>query len=151
MRDVTSASLDSLVPELIAPCGMNCGLCIGHVRKRNTCPGCNHPDDAAKAHHCAACAIKQCEYLAKSPYPFCGDCAKYPCRRLRDLDKRYRTKYRMSMLENLSEIRRIGVGEFVERERTRWDCPQCGMLVSVHRAECLACGRSVEDLRGAGL
>jgi hypothetical protein len=151
MRDVAPAHPDSLTKELMAPCGMDCGLCIGHLRDRKTCPGCNDPDDASKAHHCAACVIKRCEHLPRGPEAFCVDCAKYPCARLRQLDKRYRSKYRMSMLENLNELRRVGVTAFADLERTRWACPHCGALVSVHRTACLACGKSVEGTRGAGL
>ena len=151
MADAAPAHPDSLTAELIAPCGMDCGVCIGHLRDHKTCPGCNDPDDSSKAYHCAACTIKRCEHLAQSPGAFCVDCAKYPCARLRQLDKRYRSKYRMSMIENLGELHRVGVEAFVELERTRWACPHCGALVSVHRTVCLACGESVEDTRGAGL
>ncbi|MDO8848274.1 MAG: hypothetical protein Q7W51_07825 [Coriobacteriia bacterium] len=55
----------------------------------------------------------------------------------------------MSMIENLEEMRRIGVEAFVDLERTRWQCQHCGALVSVHRTVCLACGDSVEDTHGA--
>lgn len=151
MGDVVPAQPDSLAAELIARCGMNCGICMGHLRDRKTCPGCNDPDDSSKAYHCVACAIKRCEHFPHGPEAFCVDCAKYPCARLRRLDKRYRSKYRMSMIENLGELQRVGVTAFVERERTRWACPHCGALVSVHRTACLACGESVEDTRGAGL
>ena len=151
MGDTSPALPDSLSAELVAPCGMNCGICIGHLRDRKTCPGCNDPDDSSKAYHCASCVIKQCEHLAQSSEAFCGDCTKYPCARLRQLDKRYRGKYRMSMLGNLSEIHEVGVEAFVGLERARWTCPHCGALVSVHRPVCLACGEPVEDTQGTGL
>lgn len=151
MANASSLRPDSLTAKLIAPCGMDCGVCIGHLRDHKACPGCNDPDDSSKAHHCATCTIKQCEHLAASAEAFCGECTKYPCARLRQLDKRYRSKYRMSMTENLSEIHELGVQAFVERERERWTCPHCGVLVSVHRTVCMACGESVEDTRGTGL
>lgn len=145
-----AARPDSLAPGLIAPCGMNCGLCIGHLRRRKPCPGCNDPYDTSKPGHCVSCAIKTCEHLANGPQALCFTCASYPCARLRRLDKRYRAKYRMSMIENLEELRRIGVEAFVELERGRWACPSCGALACVHLEACLACGESVEDTRGTG-
>ncbi len=151
MGKAPPAHPESLAAKLIAPCGMNCGVCIGHLRERKVCPGCNDPGDSSKANHCAACIIRRCEHLARGPQTFCGDCAKYPCARLRQLDKRYRSKYRMSMIENLAELRAVGAEAFVELERARWACPHCGALVSVHRTVCLACGESVEDTHGAGL
>ena len=145
-----AAQPDALSSELIAPCGMNCGLCIGHLRRRKPCPGCTDSDDSSKPGHCVVCAIKTCEHRSADPEALCVTCASYPCARLRRLDKRYRSKYRMSMLENLEELRKIGVEAFVELERVRWACPRCGALVSVHRETCLVCGESVEDTRGTG-
>ena len=26
---------------MIAPCGINCGFCMAHLRDKNKCPGCN--------------------------------------------------------------------------------------------------------------
>ncbi len=63
---------------------------------------------------------------------FCSDgCENYPCRRLKNLDKRYRTKYGMSMLENLEFIRENGVRKFVKREQKRWK--KDGQIYCVHR------------------
>jgi hypothetical protein len=73
---------------------------------------------------------------------FCSDkCEKYPCRRLKDLDKRYRTKYKMSMLENLEYIKKLGVGKFLESQKKKWTCKKCKSLLCVHRDFCLSCGR----------
>ena len=41
-------STESLDATLIAPCGMNCGICVGHLREKNRCAGCNSDDDAGK-------------------------------------------------------------------------------------------------------
>ncbi len=130
---------------------MNCGICIGHLRDRRPCPGCNDEDDSAKPNHCVVCRIKRCEFRSADPDAHCVDCPEFPCKRLRQLDKRYRTKYRMSMIENLGEIDRLGTEAFVEQERTRWACGQCGALLSPHRTECLACGESAEDSHGTGV
>ena len=57
-----------------------------------------------------------------------------------DLDKRYRTKYDMSMLENLTTIRDSGLTAFVEKEKERWRCRTCGGTICVHRWMCPVCG-----------
>jgi hypothetical protein len=128
-----------LVPELIAPCGMNCGLCMAYVRDKNRCLGCRAGDEG-KAKSCLACTIRNCETLCSSESGFCIDCERLPCPRLKRLDARYRTKYRMSMLENLQAIRAIGVEAFVVSEQERWACPACGSLQCVHTPECVYCG-----------
>lgn len=130
---------ESLTVVLIAPCGMNCGLCSGYLRAKKQCPGCRG-DDASKPNYCVACRIKNCEQLSGGDLSFCGDCETFPCKRLKQLDKRYQAKYSMSMLENLQTIREIGLDEFVAREKTRWTCLECGGLICVHKVHCLACG-----------
>lgn len=62
--------------------------------------------------------------------------------RLRQLDKRYRAKYGMSMTENLLRIQEIGVEAFVADEKPRWTCPECGSLLCVHLPHCGVCGRT---------
>ena len=141
-------SPDVITATMIAPCGMDCAICMGFLRdsrEKNVCPGCNG-DDARKPQSCAACRIKDCPELdgaerASSGQAFCFTCAK-PCTRLKQLDKRYRTKYGMSMLENLATIRELGIEAFVARERVRWTCPGCAGVICVHRGECVYCGRS---------
>ncbi len=128
-----------MTPELIAPCGMNCSLCIGHLREKKPCGGCFKVHDPNKPKVCRSCVIVNCAYLAETSSGFCYDCLKFPCTRLKNLDKRYRTKYRMSMIENLGFIKAQGLGTFVKAEEKRWKCKVCGSGLSVHRDFCLHC------------
>ena len=129
----------SLTANLIAPCGMNCGLCIAYIRARNRCPGCNE-EDAKKPPTRVRCGIKVCPEMGKDR--LCSNCAKLPCALLLRLDKRYRARYGMSMVENLKAIRDVGLEAFVVRERSRWKCPGCGEIICVHKPACVFCGRS---------
>ena len=94
---------------LIAACGMNCGLCIGFLREKKPCGGCFKKDDENKPKVCRSCTIVNCESLAETESGFCYDCDKYPCTRLKRLDKRYRTNYGMSMIDNLNFIKKNGM------------------------------------------
>jgi hypothetical protein len=87
------------------------------------------------------CRIKNCGRIADDGLKYCFGCDKYPCTRLRQLDKRYRTRYGMSMLENLEAIKTGGVRRFVASEKAKWKCAGCGSVLCVHRPACLACGR----------
>ena len=149
MRTVEKALPESLTPDLIAPCGMDCGLCSGHLRAKNRCPGCNG-DDAAKPAYCVTCKIKTCDIIAGGGSSFCFDCTRLPCARLRQLDKRYRTKYGMSMMENLLRIQEVGLDAFVAGEKLKWACPECGSLLCVHLPQCGVCGRAWNALGAAG-
>jgi hypothetical protein len=124
---------------LIAACGMNCGLCIGYLRQKKACGGCYTKHDPNKPNVCRSCKIVNCELLAETVSGFCYDCEKYPCTRLKQLDKRYRTKYRMSMIDNLNFISENGMEKFLENEQNRWRCDVCGSGVSVHRDFCMSC------------
>ena len=94
---------------------MNCGICSAYLRDERKCPGCKK---AGQKFH-ATCIIKNCDKIKK--IRFCSDkCEKYPCQRLKSLDKRYRTKYGMSMIENLENIRKNGIRKFINKEKKRW-------------------------------
>ncbi len=127
-----------LKSSLIAPCGMNCGLCYAFQREKNKCPGCNY-DNENKPKYCIGCSIKNCESPKNNNSKFCFACQKYPCKRLKELDKRYRTKYGISMIENLYLIKVVGIRKFLKSEKEKWACPNCGNIISVHEKECLDC------------
>jgi ribosomal protein S27AE len=124
--------------SMIAPCGMNCGTCIAFLRDKNKCYGCRI-DSADKLKTRQLCVIKNCNYLAATSSKFCYDCDKFPCPRIKQIDKRYRTKYRTSFIQNLLMIKENGITNFLEFESERRTCPNCGSVLSVHRNNCLIC------------
>lgn len=102
--------------DLIAPCGMNCGICRAYLRSKNPCQGCNKAEQnwpKTRVH----CKLRNCQ---KRNSKFCYDCAQFPCDRLKHLDLRYRTRYGMSEIENLEFIRDKGIEKFLEEERKKW-------------------------------
>lgn len=101
--------------NLIAPCGMNCGLCVMYLRNKNKCPGCLSGRKVNGG--CIKCGIKLCKNR-KGKY--CFDCDKFPCERLIRLDKRYQKRYGMSEIENLIKIREKGIKVFMINEKKKW-------------------------------
>ena len=136
--------LGKFAPELIAPCGMNCGICKAFLREKDKCPSCRGPDDSKKI-TVIRCKIKTCENLQKDNVTLCFECAEFPCKNLKHLDTRYRTKYNMSMVENLQEIKEKGIKQFRENQARKYNCPQCGGIISVHRRKCYTCGYVEND------
>lgn len=130
--------------QMISPCGMNCALCLGHQREKNRCQGCRI-ESPNKRISCVKCSIVQCDKRNGKDADFCYVCDSFPCTRLKTLDKRYRTKYNMSMLENLENIKEHGIESFTENEKVRWSCETCGGLICVHRGYCLACDRQEQN------
>jgi hypothetical protein len=126
-------------PELIAPCGINCGTCIAYLReKKNRCHGCRHADLIIPVSR-LSCKIKNCDKLQKTESKLCSGCQQFPCARLKHIDKRYRTKYYTSLVQNLVTIRETGMASFLENEDRKWACPNCGSMLSVHRNSCMKC------------
>jgi hypothetical protein len=134
---------------MIAPCGMNCRLCIGYLRSYKPCGGCFKKEDENKPVNCRSCAIANCEQLVQMPTEYCYECKKFPCTRLKRLDKRYRTKYGMSMIENLIFIQTHGLARFIQKEELKWKCKHCGAGLCVHRKYCLVCQTPYEKVAEA--
>lgn len=128
---------------LIGPCGMNCGICYAFLRVKNKCPGCRC-FNAEEPVSIARCKIRNCEFIKTGKVKYCFECAPYPCKNIKNLDKRYRTKYNMSEIENLEYIKEKGVTELVERERIKWTCPDCGGTINVHKQVCSECKKEVK-------
>ena len=124
---------------LIAPCGMNCRLCIAYTRDTKACSGCRG-DDSVKPKTRVTCRIKNCEKIRHGKVRYCFICERFPCDRQSHLDERYRIKYGMSMIENLAFIKKFGIRYFTRNEREMWTCPKCSQLLCVHKPQCLFCG-----------
>jgi len=112
---------------------MNCSLCIAYLRDKNTCPGCRN-NDQKTSNYRLNCIIKNCDQLKKNNWKYCSDkCGKFPCKRLKNLDKRYRNKHDMSMIENLESIKEFGIRKFIEKEKKRWI--KGNQIFCVHRKQ----------------
>lgn len=129
--------------DLIAPCGMNCRLCVSYQAglydinrqgyQKRYCPGC-----IPRGKHCTFMK-KTCQVITKGKARLCLECADYPCRRLKDLDARYRKRYGMSMIENLTTIKEKGILALMKDEAIKWACPSCGELMCCHTHTCIHC------------
>jgi hypothetical protein len=122
---------------------MNCELCVSYQAMTNDlnkkgfhrkyCPGCNPRGENCKY------MGHICERLGKGLIRFCFECSDFPCKRLKALDKRYSTKYNMSMIENLRYINEYGIDSFLKKEEEKWRCPSCGGVVCCHSGVCIKC------------
>lgn len=129
--------------ELVAPCGMNCAICARYLALTNeimskgvrmsSCTGCRPRD-----RKCAF--MKRCPLLLSRQIQCCYECNDFPCGNISTLDKRYRTHYRMSMIENLQYIKENGIQQFLNREQEKWKCPNCGETICCHNGICFNCG-----------
>ncbi|MCW4001064.1 MAG: DUF3795 domain-containing protein [Candidatus Bathyarchaeota archaeon] len=130
--------------DLIAPCGMNCGVCKAYLAYSR-----GVPKKKGEVSHCSGCRERNkncaflkrdCEKIRKQQISSCHLCTDMPCARLTHLDEHYRLRYSMSMVENLKAIRDKGMEAFLESQAEKYRCPSCGDVVSVHDGKCYVCG-----------
>ncbi|NNK95885.1 MAG: DUF3795 domain-containing protein [Desulfobacterales bacterium] len=129
--------------KLIAPCGMNCAVCSRYLSylndlKRSQCGGCRLEN-------------KKCSYLFEkcsglnssinetASAKFCFQCDQYPCKQINRMDDRYRKNYKMSVKNNLENIRKKGIDKFIEEQYEEHSCSQCDGFKSVHNGQCFSC------------
>jgi len=117
----------NLNKELIAPCGMNCGICSSYLAYKNNIP-------KKVVSNCIGC-LK----LLKGEIEFCFECNYFPCDNLAKLDKSYRVKFGMSMINNLNEIKNKGINYFIENQEIKYKCQKCNNLISIHSKKCFVC------------
>ena len=130
--------------ELIAPCGMDCSVCSSFLAlehdikskgvKMPYCKGCRPRDKK--------CAFlkKRCENLLNQEIEFCYECQEFPCNNLKHIDKRYKTLYHMSLIDNLRSVKAQGLDKFLETQKKKWECPECGDVICCHNGICYGCG-----------
>jgi len=129
--------------EFIAPCGMNCGICRAYIASTHRVPSVR-----VKVSYCEGCVVRGkncyikrgCKKLSKHEIQSCSECDIMPCEKLEHLDKRYRERYGMSMVENLKLVKATGMAEFLKSQAEKYTCPSCGDVVCVHDAKCYSCG-----------
>jgi hypothetical protein len=126
--------MKSFSKKLVAPCGMDCAVCRAHLREKEPCAGCFLP--LARYKSCLRCQLRNC---TKRKNHFCYSCKEFPCARLKDLDKRYRTKYGMSEIENLLFIKEKGINTFLKSQQEKYTCPKCSGVICVHDQVCFSC------------
>ena len=131
------------LPEFIAPCGMNCGICVAFFgytmrgeKRKHSCDTCR-----SRKSQCAFIK-KECDKLATNQIEYCFECTDFPCKNLRTLDRRYKNNYGMSMIENLKYVQANGIEKFLKNEERRWKCLNCGGTICVHNRTCYDCGKT---------
>ena len=78
------------------------------------CAGCK-PTDKSCSH-----LKKYCKNKAIYEIDYCYECSDFPCGKLKKLDKKYRERYNMSMIDNLENIRDKGIDVFLKQQEKKY-------------------------------
>lgn len=125
--------------NMFAPCGVDCSVCSGYLRNKNPCSGCL-TNDSNKPNHCLNCMKKQC--AMDQGFVYCFECKKFPCAKIKYLDKRYRENYNTSLVENSNIVKADGLENFYEQQKELFTCKHCDGVIDVHHRKCSECGKS---------
>jgi hypothetical protein len=126
---------------------MNCGVCSSYLAMKNNVTTSPNGKKAAYCRGCLprgkGCSMNKssgCQKLMTLSVRFCYECEQFPCQANMHWDKVYRGKYSTSPIENLKYIKENGMEKFLEQQTEKWQCPECGGVISCHNGVCYTCG-----------
>lgn len=134
--------------NLAGPCGFYCGTCRhylarakGLLKEKNLkhgCEGCRIQDK-----NCSWIK-KDCALVRKKQIEFCFECKDFPCANLKKLDQRHLRDDKVSLIDNLLRIRKIGTKQWLKEQEDKWRCPECGGNICIIDKECYDCEYKID-------
>jgi predicted RNA-binding Zn-ribbon protein involved in translation (DUF1610 family) len=142
--------------ELLAPCGLYCGVCgiyqadrdnnqklkeklagaYGLTPEQISCSGCLSDH---KFVYCQTCGIRSC-VLAKG-MEGCHQCNDFPCSLIEAFPVPVGKKV---ILRSVPERKILGTDQWVREEEKRYQCPHCGEHLFRGVKRCGSCKEAVE-------
>ena len=142
--------------ELLAPCGLYCGVCAIMIAHRDNnqklkerlapvygvspeeirCQGCLSSEVFA---YCTTCPIKAC--TQQKGYEGCHQCNEYPCEHIRNFPVPVGQKV---IMRAVPQRRDMGTEKWVEDEEKRHQCPNCGNHLFRGAKRCNLCKEAVD-------
>lgn len=146
--------------ELLAPCGLYCGVCSIYIAHRDNnekfkhvllpvyrafaksiddiaCTGCLSSGVVFSV--CRACSIKKCN--EEKGTKGCYQCNDFPCKFINNFPVPVAKEV---MMRTIPFWRENGTEKFVEEEEKRYICPECGNSLFRGVKKCNKCGLLVD-------
>ena len=129
--------------DLIAPCGMYCGICDKYLAYSHQLPR-----KRGKIGYCKGCrpANKNCSFVKKKcvtgkiyVVDFCFECEVFPCDILKKISKKQKERNQYDIVESLYRIQEHGLDWFIEEQVRIHGCDRCGDMICVHNDKCYSC------------
>lgn len=162
--------METINPELIAPCGLYCGVCAvyiahrdnnrkfkeallrlyrGEVPGKGKLPGSENL--ALEDMTCRGCLsdepfmyCRQCKIrdcTQARGYTGCHQCEAFPCSYIEDFPMAVGKKV---ILRAVPYWREVGTEKYVKDEEARYICPECGNKLFRGVVKCNQCGAKVD-------
>lgn len=155
--------------ELMAPCGLYCGVCGVYIATRDgnekfrarlgalygtppeetLCRGCMQADPPSMLYaYCRSCPIREC--VLGRGLTSCHRCGEWPCGLIRDFPLATGRRVMMRAIPRWRELAggygdERGSVEWARAECERYHCPGCGEPLFRGAQRCRACGAEVAE------
>ncbi|TFF99861.1 MAG: DUF3795 domain-containing protein [Promethearchaeota archaeon] len=146
--------------ELLAPCGLYCGVCAIYIAHRDNnikfkkallpvykafaksiddiaCTGCL--SDGTVFPVCEHCPIKDC--VKEKGIDGCHQCDEWPCKYIENFPLAVGRKV---IYRTIPTWRELGDEEFVKQEEERYHCPECGNPLFRGAKRCNKCKTPID-------
>ena len=146
--------------KLVASCGLYCGACPMYLATQENddgrlasilkqygpglskmpkedwqCDGCL--GGGRLATFCRKCAIRD-SAMTRTKTRRCSECAELACSRITDFNNDGMLHH-AEVLENLRQLRTMGIENWTKHEEDRWRCSKCRTMLSWYDPECPKC------------
>lgn len=145
----------SVNKDLLAPCGLYCGVCSIYIAHRDNnqkfkeiltgvygvpveeiqCEGCLSVEPFV---YCRSCPIKDC--TREREYEGCHQCDEFPCEHI---DNFPIAVGKNVILRSIPQWREMGTEAWVKAEEERYSCPECGYGLFRGAKKCRECKTEV--------
>lgn len=151
--------MDEIKKELLAPCGLYCGVCAIYIAHKDNnlkfkeaiaksrvynafvntiedvkCSGCQSENIDEIFGYCRKCKIRDC--VKKNNYISCYECKDSPCKWL----ERFPIPVgRKVIIRALPYWKEHGSLKWIEHEENRYKCPECGNSLYRGAIKCNKC------------
>lgn len=130
-------------------CGLFCGACSSMLlhEKNEGDAGLADFNCEYEEEPCAGCASgcnQDCEYILcckAHEADTCAFCSEFPCKLIQNFSKD-EWPHHIEVLDNLSRMKDIGVEAWIEEQKQRWSCPNCGARTHWYQSTCRNCKTS---------
>ncbi len=151
--ELTNESFRTPDKRLAAVCGLFCPACHVFIGTQEDperlkamarrlqrsldemqCNGCR---SAKRCFYCETmCFMAKC--AAGKGVDFCGDCAEYPCKGLKEFQAL--APHRIELWKSQARIKEAGWGKWYAEMIEHYSCQKCGTLNSAYDLKCRKCG-----------
>ena len=110
-------------------CGIYCGACSTPI-----CNGCKVMNEN---HHSPDCRFIKC--AQDKEVESCCFCDENPCNNVMEMgtDK---YPHHWTVIPNGRRIKEVGLEAWLEEQKQRWSCQQCGAAFTWYESKCRSCG-----------